>query len=70
MTPLRPFWGLRPLVPGSVCGTCNHGHERILMDFKEWLAWCEAEGTDPEVMTFEHWIDEMRTLAEVHDDDD
>jgi len=40
------------------------------MDFKEWLAWCEAEGTDPEVMTFEHWIDEMRTLAEVHDDDD
>ena len=38
--------------------------DEVLMDFKEWLAWCEAEGTDPEVMTFEHWLDEMRSLAD------
>lgn len=34
----------------------------VLSGFAEWQAWCEREGVDPEVMTFEAWIEEMRRL--------
>ena len=38
--------------------------EIVMLAYKDWLEWCEAEGTDPEVMTFENWLDEMRVMAD------
>jgi hypothetical protein len=32
----------------------------VLAVYSEWINWCEREGVDPEVMTFEAWIEEMR----------
>jgi len=38
--------------------------DTVLSGYTQWCEWCEAEGCDPEVMTFENWLEEMRALAE------
>ena len=34
----------------------------VLTGYSEWLVWCERECVDPEVMTFDNWLEEMRSL--------
>ena len=31
----------------------------VLAVYGEWMTWCEREGVDPEVMTFEAWQEEV-----------
>lgn len=42
----------------------------VLTGWSEWQNWCEREGVDPEVMTFDDWLDDMQAMADALGDRD